>query len=172
MQAALKTFAVDDTSVSPYIYHALLGHDFEIPPIRTVLPARYNVPGLPDLNHSQIHAIREALTRAFSLIQVLAAAWAGVDRIERGSCARDVPRAPSVRHQGPPGTGKTVTSAALVYHLVQQTKGQVLVCAPSNVAVDHLCEKIHMTGLRYDHRRGEAARAAWAIAHGRDAHVG
>ena len=56
--------------------------------------------------------------------------------------------APSVRHQGPPGTGKTVTSAALVYHLVQQTKGQVLVCAPSNVAVDHLCEKIHMTGLR------------------------
>jgi len=70
MQAALKTFAVDDTSVSPYIYHALLGHDFDIPPIRTVLPARYNVPGLPDLNHSQIHAIREALMRAFSLIQV------------------------------------------------------------------------------------------------------
>jgi len=26
--------------------------------------------------------------------------------------------------------------------------GQVLVCAPSNVAVDHLTEKIHMTGLR------------------------
>ena len=79
---------------------------------------RYNVPGLPDLNHSQIYAISQALTRAFSLIQ------------------------------GPPGTGKTVTSAALVYHLVQQSKGQILVCAPSNVAVDHLCEKIHMTGLR------------------------
>lgn len=26
--------------------------------------------------------------------------------------------------------------------------GQVLVCAPSNVAVDHLTEKIHATGLR------------------------
>jgi regulator of nonsense transcripts 1 len=26
--------------------------------------------------------------------------------------------------------------------------GQVLVCAPSNVAVDQLCEKIHKTGLK------------------------
>lgn len=50
--------------------------------------------------------------------------------------------------QGPPGTGKTVTSAALVYHLVAQGQGQVLVCAPSNVAVDQLTEKIHATGLR------------------------
>lgn len=54
---------------------------------------------------------------------------------------------------GPPGTGKTVTSASIVYHLSQsiQSKkgmGQILVCAPSNVAVDHLTEKIHQTGLR------------------------
>ena len=27
MQAALRKFAVDDTSVSTYIYHKLLGHD-------------------------------------------------------------------------------------------------------------------------------------------------
>ncbi|KAI8607141.1 AAA domain-containing protein [Chytriomyces sp. MP71] len=27
-------------------------------------------------------------------------------------------------------------------------KGQILVCAPSNVAVDQLTEKIHMTGLK------------------------
>jgi regulator of nonsense transcripts 1 len=52
--------------------------------------------------------------------------------------------------QGPPGTGKTVTSAAVVFHLVKQNKGrgQVLVCAPSNVAVDQLTEKIHATGLK------------------------
>ena len=31
MQAAMKTFAVDETSVSGYIYHKLLGHE-----VRTV----------------------------------------------------------------------------------------------------------------------------------------
>ena len=50
--------------------------------------------------------------------------------------------------QGPPGTGKTVTSASVVYHLAKMNQGQVLVCAPSNVAVDHLTEKIHQTGLK------------------------
>jgi len=34
------------------------------------------------------------------------------------------------------------------YHLVQQKQGQVLVCAPSNIAVDQLTEKIHMTGVK------------------------
>jgi len=29
MQTALKTFAVDETSVSGYIYHRLLGHEVE-----------------------------------------------------------------------------------------------------------------------------------------------
>lgn len=50
--------------------------------------------------------------------------------------------------QGPPGTGKTVTSTTLVYHLVKQKNGKVLVCAPSNIAVDQLTEKINGTGLK------------------------
>lgn len=50
--------------------------------------------------------------------------------------------------QGPPGTGKTVTSAAIVYFLTKTNNGPVLVCAPSNIAVDHLTEKIHRTGLK------------------------
>lgn len=50
--------------------------------------------------------------------------------------------------QGPPGTGKTVTSATVVHHLVKQTGGPIVVCAPSNIAVDQLTEKIHQTGLR------------------------
>jgi regulator of nonsense transcripts 1 len=41
-----------------------------------------------------------------------------------------------------------VTSATLVYHLTKQNMGQVLVTAPSNVAVDQLTEKIAATGLR------------------------
>ena len=43
---------------------------------------------------------------------------------------------------------QTVTSATIVYHLTQQNEGQVLVCAPSNIAVDQLTEKIHATGLK------------------------
>ena len=58
--------------------------------------------------------------------------------------------------QGPPGTGKTVTSATIVYHLATlnmhgkaPSKGpKVLVCAPSNIAVDALTHKIDQTGLR------------------------
>ena len=118
IQNALKTFAVDDTSVSGYLYHRLLGHDVEPQTLKVNLPKRFVVPGLPDLNHSQLDAVRSVLQRPLSLIQ------------------------------GPPGTGKTVTSASIVYHLAKQNMGQVLVCAPSNVAVDQLTEKINATGLR------------------------
>ncbi len=41
-----------------------------------------------------------------------------------------------------------MTSASIVYHLAKMNAGQVLVCAPSNVAVDQLTEKIHSTGLK------------------------
>ncbi len=57
-------------------------------------------------------------------------------------------RLPHLLFYGPPGTGKTVTSASIVYHLAKMNPGQVLVCAPSNVAVDQLTEKIHQTGLK------------------------
>jgi regulator of nonsense transcripts 1 len=122
MQNALKTFAIDDTSVTGYIYHKLLGHPVEEQRIATArIPASdddYAVPGLPQLNESQMEAVSAVLQRPMSLIQ------------------------------GPPGTGKTVTSATLVYHLTKQNMGQVLVVAPSNVAVDQLTEKIAATGLR------------------------
>lgn len=122
MQNALKTFAIDDTSVTGYIYHRLLGHPVEEQRIASAkIPAseaEFTVPGLPALNESQIEAVAAVLQRPMSLIQ------------------------------GPPGTGKTVTSATLVYHLTKQNMGQVLVTAPSNVAVDQLTEKIAATGLR------------------------
>eukprot|EP00526_Cylindrotheca_closterium_P002683 CAMPEP_0113620490 /NCGR_PEP_ID=MMETSP0017_2-20120614/10445_1 /TAXON_ID=2856 /ORGANISM="Cylindrotheca closterium" /LENGTH=1013 /DNA_ID=CAMNT_0000530163 /DNA_START=281 /DNA_END=3322 /DNA_ORIENTATION=- /assembly_acc=CAM_ASM_000147 len=121
MQNAMKTFAIDDTSVTGYIYHKLLGHPVEDQRIATakLSPKEdLSVPGLPPLNESQIEAVSTVLQRPLSLIQ------------------------------GPPGTGKTVTSATLVYHLTKQNMGQVLVTAPSNVAVDQLTEKIAATGLR------------------------
>ena len=118
MQNALKTFAVDDTSVSGYLYHRLLGHNVEQQVLKTQIPSNLSAPNLPPLNESQISAVKRVLEQPLSLIQ------------------------------GPPGTGKTVTSATLIYHLAKQEMGQVLVCAPSNIAVDQLAEKIHKTGLK------------------------
>ncbi|KAK4802278.1 hypothetical protein SAY86_000481 [Trapa natans] len=118
MQGAMKMFAVDETSVSGYIYHHLLGHEVEVQMVRNALPRRFGAPGLPELNASQVFAVKSVLQKPISLIQ------------------------------GPPGTGKTVTSAAIVYHMAKQGQGQVLVCAPSNVAVDQLAEKISATGLK------------------------
>ncbi|KAJ5901961.1 hypothetical protein N7495_002489 [Penicillium taxi] len=118
MQCAMKTFAVDEMSVSGYIFHRLLGHEVAAAPMKTQIPKKFSVPGLPDLNGSQINAVKSVLQRPLSLIQ------------------------------GPPGTGKTVTSATIIYHLAKLNGGQVLVCAPSNVAVDQLCERIHRTGLK------------------------
>ena len=41
-----------------------------------------------------------------------------------------------------------MTSATVIYQLVKQAGGPVLVCAPSNTAVDQLTEKVHRTGLK------------------------
>ncbi|XP_016995203.2 regulator of nonsense transcripts 1 homolog [Drosophila takahashii] len=122
MTRALRNFAMDRNSVSNYIYSRLLGHgrpdaNDEVL-FRGPQPKLYSAPHLPDLNRSQVYAVKHALQRPLSLIQ------------------------------GPPGTGKTVTSATIVYQLVKQHGGTVLVCAPSNTAVDQLTEKIHRTNLK------------------------
>jgi regulator of nonsense transcripts 1 len=41
MQNSMRTFAVDEKSVSGYIYHRLLGHDVEPQVLKTQLPKRY-----------------------------------------------------------------------------------------------------------------------------------
>ncbi len=48
---------------------------------------------------------------------------------------------------GPPGTGKTTTLVAAIRRIVEQER-QVLVCAPSNVAVDLLAERLDAIGLQ------------------------
>jgi regulator of nonsense transcripts 1 len=64
--------------------------------LRIPLPkASFSAPNLPELNHSQLHAVRSVLQQPLSLIQ------------------------------GPPGTGKTVTSATIVYHLCTTAGSQV-----------------------------------------------
>lgn len=63
MQSALKTFAVDETSVSGYIYHKLLGHEVEDVTIKCQLPKRFTAQGLPDLNHSQVRLKQTSYVR-------------------------------------------------------------------------------------------------------------
>lgn len=118
MQQAMKDFATEKESVSSYIYHKILGH--EVAPIEfdIKLPNKFSHPNLTELNMSQTNAVRSVLQRPLSLIQ------------------------------GPPGTGKTVTSATIVYHLSKLSKEKILVCAPSNVAVDHLADKLNLLGLK------------------------
>lgn len=89
----MRTFAIDDTSVSGYLYRRLLGHEVEqqtVPLMHN--PTSYVAPNMPSLNHSQIFAVKKALTSPLQLIQ------------------------------GPPGTGKTVTSATIVYHMCRNAQ--------------------------------------------------
>lgn len=118
MQSALRKFAMDETSVNSFIYHKLLGHEVDDKMNRANVNKLYQPPNLPDLNKSQLFAVKQSVQRSLTLIQ------------------------------GPPGTGKTVTSASIVYHFAKSGHAPVLVCAPSNIAVDQLTEKIHRTGLK------------------------
>jgi len=47
---------------------------------------------------------------------------------------------------GPPGTGKTTTLVQAIRYVLNSEK-QVLVCSPSNTAVDLLTEKLHREGI-------------------------
>ncbi|CAD8211161.1 unnamed protein product [Paramecium octaurelia] len=125
MQIGLKTFNLNESSTSNYIYKMILGRiDTVAPPTKVEnIPQKLSAPNLPDLNVYQADAVKKALKSPLSLIQ------------------------------GPPGTGKTVTSATIVYQLVkalekQKQRGQILVCAPSNIVVDQLAEKINKTGVK------------------------
>ncbi|KKA29397.1 hypothetical protein TD95_003859 [Thielaviopsis punctulata] len=121
---ALNTFQNDASSIHGYIFHKLLGNDVSIKPKDREryynMSRKIHAPGLPSLNDSQSNAVRTVLQQPLSLIQ------------------------------GPPGTGKTVTSATIIYNMAKASApGEpVLVCAPSNVAVDQLCERISLTGLK------------------------
>lgn len=71
MQNAMRRFARDDAAISEYLYHRLLGHPVEVGSSfkATGLPKRFSVPGLPELNHSQVQAVKSVLQKPLSLIQ-------------------------------------------------------------------------------------------------------
>ncbi|KAH9399076.1 ATP-dependent helicase NAM7 [Tyrophagus putrescentiae] len=126
MQSALRKFAMDETSVNSFIYHKLLGHEVDdskgviTPGNRSQQSGPNNgpnnssklylAPNLPELNKSQMFAVKQSVARSLTLIQ------------------------------GPPGTGKTVTSASIVYHFLTEKIHRtglkvVRLCAKSREAV-------------------------------------
>lgn len=48
---------------------------------------------------------------------------------------------------GPPGTGKTTTLVKIIKNIIDKEEQKILVTAPSNTAVDLLCEKLVSVGL-------------------------
>ena len=117
MHTALKQFTTNRNAVSSPIYNIILGKCLYPKSSDLTIPRKLQVEGLPKLNPIQMDVASSVLKSNFSLVQ------------------------------GPPGTGKTVTSATVVYHLQKATNGKVLVCSPSNVAVDQLCEKLNQAKL-------------------------
>ncbi|KEG09267.1 putative regulator of nonsense transcripts 1, putative,nonsense mRNA reducing factor 1 [Trypanosoma grayi] len=114
---ALEEMVRGQAPLSAYLYYTILGQTEEAKKRFSLVDMELSAKRLPDLNFSQESAVRTALKNPLTLIQ------------------------------GPPGTGKTSTSVAIVYQMHQKIKSQILVCAPSNVAVDHLSERIPATGL-------------------------
>lgn len=117
MKKGLDTFTNDKQSISAYLFYKILGKNQEDKELKLSIPNKLSASGLPKLNVYQTEAVKKAIISPLCLIQ------------------------------GPPGTGKTVVSATLVYQLCIKTQKQILVCAPSNIAVEHLAEKIERTGL-------------------------
>jgi regulator of nonsense transcripts 1 len=71
MSYALEKLESHERCVSQYIYHKLMGHEIDEILFKIVLPKKFSAPGLPELNHSQINAIKQALQRPLTLIQVI-----------------------------------------------------------------------------------------------------
>jgi hypothetical protein len=69
MKMAMKSFAIDELSVSGFIYHTLLGHEIEPQTLPVKMPKKLPAPNLPELNHSQMSAVKSVLQKPLSLIQ-------------------------------------------------------------------------------------------------------
>ena len=63
------------------------------------------------------------------------------------------------------------TTATILYHLVKQHNGLVLVWAPSNTVVDQLCMKVHKTGLKFVRVCGKFLKAWETLLAHLDLHV-
>lgn len=105
--------------IDTYIARVLLGMNTEV---EEYFVENFQLPcveGVRNLNRYQLDAVRNALARPFTLIQ------------------------------GPPGTGKTVVSSVIIFNLAKtkHPTEKILVCAPSNEAVDRITQLLHACRL-------------------------
>ncbi|ORC87767.1 putative regulator of nonsense transcripts 1, putative,nonsense mRNA reducing factor 1 [Trypanosoma theileri] len=115
---ALHKFVASRHPLSEYLYYTILGQAEKAEKYFKKVPYTLTTQLISKLNRSQEIAVRNALENPLTLIQ------------------------------GPPGTGKTTTGVTIVKHLHHIVKERILVCAPSNIAVDHLAERLSTVGLK------------------------
>ena len=76
------------------MFHFIIsGHTVDEVLFRTHVPKQFSAPNLPELNRSQVHAVRHALQRPLSLIQ------GKVEKILKGSLDSIPSPSPSVKIQ-------------------------------------------------------------------------
>lgn len=69
----------------------------------------------------------------------------GLNSTQKGAVKHALSAGDAAIIHGPPGTGKTTTVAALIMAAISQ-KEKVLACAPSNLAVDNIAERLLAKG--------------------------
>ena len=119
MQTALKLMDCEDALISRELVAQIMGTPTAPLSTRVRIPRVITPPSMRALNTAQEAAVRQCLEGPGLHL------W-----------------------QGPPGTGKTATIVSLVYHMVCQGDGQVLICAPSNTAATRVAEQIAKVGLK------------------------
>lgn len=104
-------------SIPQVISTQILKNSPVVPSDKRPIEDIHSITGTSDLNEIQSQTLKNVFRSSLSLIQ------------------------------GPPGTGKTTLAASIIYNMFHETKAPILVCAPSNSAVDNLTEKLMNTGL-------------------------
>ena len=65
---------------------------------------------------------------------------------------------------GPPGTGKTTTVVELMIQMNKLHKSKIMACAPSNIAVDNMIERLHAQNPKLNIVRiGHPARMLYSV---------
>lgn len=169
MRRALALFARDGRSISPYLYARVLGDAAAAalapyaPAEGVRLPKSADAPGLPPLNESQAAAVLGALSAPLALIQgppgtgkSVTCASLAYHLATGGRGGREGGRGGGASGGGGGGNSSGKSGSGKNGNKNDTSNGNtnnnnspspILVTAPSNVAVDHLAEKIAATGL-------------------------
>ena len=118
IQSALNFFEMDSSSVQSQLWGQWLDPSQTRRAVAPLAKSKLSTRVVKSLNASQLAAVELTTQSALTLIN------------------------------GPPGTGKTETALRVILNWIEQDVGQVLVCAASNAAVNHLASKLHSAGVR------------------------